>query len=100
MRRSSDQPEHLADLLRTMAKRVKKVDLTLIEEIRQHWPTIVEANLATTCRPEFIKNGVLVISVPSGAFAQQILIEQDAILGALTILGERRPTSIRTVQKA
>ena len=100
MGRSSDQPQHLADLLRTMAQRVKKVDLTLIEEIRQHWPTLVEANLATTCQPEFVKNGVLVISVPSGAFAQQILVERDVILSGLRILGDRAPTSVKTVQKA
>ena len=100
MGRSSDQPQHLADLLRTMAKRVKKVDLTLIEEIRQHWPTIVESNLATACQPEFVKNGVLVISVPSGAFAQQIIVEQEVILRGLTLLGDRAPTSIKTVQKA
>ena len=100
MGRSSDQPQHLADVLRAMAKRVKKVDLTLIEEIRLHWPTIVDANLATTCHPQFVKNGVLVISVPSGAFAQQINIERDVILSGLTILGDRAPTSVRTVQKA
>jgi predicted nucleic acid-binding Zn ribbon protein len=100
MGRSSDQPQHLADVLRTMAKRVKKVDLTLIEEIRRYWPTIVDANLATTCQPEFVKNGVLVISVPSGAFAQQIIIEQDVILSGLAVLGERTPTSVKTIQKA
>ncbi len=100
MSRSSDQPQPLGDLLRMMAQRVKKVDLTVIEEIRQHWPTLVEATLASACHPEFVKNGVLVISVPSGAFAQQILVEQDAILRGLAVLGERTPTSVKTVRKA
>jgi Dna[CI] antecedent, DciA len=100
MGRANDQPQHLADVLRTVAKRVKKVDLTLIEEIRQYWPTIVDVTLATTCQPEFVKNGVLIISVPSGAFAQQIIIEQDVILGGLAVLGERAPTAVKTMQKA
>jgi hypothetical protein len=83
-----------------MAKRVKKVDLTLIEQIRAIWPTLVDAAVCEVCQPEFVKNRVLVISVPSGAFAQHIHLEQEAILGGLTTLGNRAPTSLKTVQKA
>jgi len=100
MTRSKDEPQHLADLLRVMAKRVKKVDLTVIEEIRQHWSQLLEPTLARECQPEFVKDGVLVISVPSGAYAQQIGVERDAILRGLMVLGDRAPTSLKTVRKA
>jgi predicted nucleic acid-binding Zn ribbon protein len=100
MSRFSDQPEALADLLRTMAKRVRKVDLTVIEEIRQLWTQVVDPALAGVCHPEFVKNRVLVVSVPSGAFAQQIKLDQESILHGLASLNDRAPTSIKTVQKA
>jgi hypothetical protein len=100
MSRYSDQPEPLGDLLRTMARRVKKVDLTLIEEIRERWPTLLEPAVARVCHPEFVKNRVLVVSVPSGAFAQQISLDQESIIGGLAALGDRAPTSLKMVQKA
>jgi hypothetical protein len=83
-----------------MARRVKKVDLTLIQEIQERWPTLVEPAVASVCHPEFVKNRVLVISVPSGAFAQQISLDQESIIGGLALLGDRAPTSLKTVQKA
>ena len=68
MSRFSDQPEALSDLLRTMAKRVKKVDLTVIEEIRQLWTQVVDPALAGVCHPEFVRNRVLVRRHPSKPF--------------------------------
>jgi hypothetical protein len=100
MKRFSDQPEPLCDVLRVVARRVKKVDLTVIEEIREVWPRLVDTTLASTCHPEFVKNRTLVISVPSGAYAQQISYERDTILSGLTSLGDRAPTSLKTIQKA
>jgi predicted nucleic acid-binding Zn ribbon protein len=100
MRRYSDRPEPLSEVLRTVAARVKKVDLNVIAEIRALWPTLVEPVVAQMCQPEFVKNRVLVISVPSGAFAQQIALDQQAILEGLAPLKDRAPTSLKTVQKA
>jgi len=100
VKRFSDQPESLGDVLRVVARRVKKVDLTLIERVREVWPTLVEEPLASRCHPEFVKNQVLVVSVPSGVFAQQITFEAEVILAGLSVLGERAPTSLKTIQKA
>lgn len=100
MTRFSDQPAPLSDLLRTVAKRVKKVDLNVMEEIHALWPTLVEPVIAQVCHPEFVKNHVLVISVPSGAFAQQILLEQESILEGLAVLKDKAPQSLKTIQKA
>lgn len=100
MSRSSDQPEPLGDVLHGLARRMKKVDLTIIDEIRALWPALVDPAIARVCHPEFVKGRVLVISVPSGAFAQQINLDQEAILGGLAPLADRAPTSLKTVQKA
>lgn len=100
MRRFSNEPASLGDILRVVATRVKKVDLTLIEEIKAIWPSVVDPVLATACHPEFVKNSVLVISVPSGAYAQQIAFEHESILEGLSVLEQRAPTSLKTIQKA
>ncbi|NNN09499.1 MAG: DUF721 domain-containing protein [Acidimicrobiaceae bacterium] len=99
MRKFSDQPTPLGDVLRTMANRVKKVDLNIMEEIQALWPSLVEVAVAQSCHPEFVKKQVLIISVPSGAFAQQINLEQESILEGLSVLGDRAPRSLKTTQK-
>jgi len=40
----------------------------------------VEPVIAEHCRPEFVKNGVLLVSVPSGAFAQRVMSDATTIL--------------------
>ena len=96
MRSYEHQPASLSDVLNTLAGRLRKVDLSLIDEVRQLWPDVVDPVIAEHCRPEFIKDGVLVISVPSGAFAQRIRLEAATILTGFESLGARAPTSIRT----
>jgi predicted nucleic acid-binding Zn ribbon protein len=86
----------LSDVLNTLAGRLRKVDLRLIDEIRQLWPEVVDTVIAEHCRPEFIKNGVLVISVPSGAYAQRVQLEATNILASFASLGTRAPTTLRT----
>jgi predicted nucleic acid-binding Zn ribbon protein len=92
-----DGPKGLAELLNTMAGRLRKVDLRLIDEIREMWPRIVEPVIAQHCRPEFVKNGVLLVSVPSGAFAQRVTSESTTILSGFSSLGDRAPRALRTV---
>ena len=97
MKRRDDPAAPLGELLDTLAGRLRKVDLRLIDEVRAMWPTIVEPVLAQHCRPEFVKNGVLLVRVPSGAYAQRIQSDAVAILEGFSSLGERAPTSLRTV---
>jgi predicted nucleic acid-binding Zn ribbon protein len=95
--RYQDQPKSLGELLNTVAGRLRKVDLRLIDEVRQLWPTIVDPVLAEHCRPEFVKNGVLLVTVPSGAFAQRVMMESASIIAGFAPLGDRAPTSLRTI---
>jgi predicted nucleic acid-binding Zn ribbon protein len=97
MRSRDEQPAKLGELLNTLAGRLRKVDLRDIDEIRTMWPSIVEPVIAEHCRPEFVKDGVLLVRVPSGAFAQRIMSDATTILGGFSSLGTHAPTSLRTV---
>ena len=97
MKRRDEQPAALGELLNTLAGRLRKVDLRVIDEIRSLWPSIVDPVIAEHCRPEFVKNGVLLVSVPSGAFAQRVMSDATTILEGFAPLGAKAPTSLRTV---
>ena len=97
MKRRDDEPVTLSELLDTVAGRLRRVDLRLIDEVRRLWPTIVDPVLVDTCRPEMIKDGVLIVSVPSGAFAARVTSDGTSILRGFATLGESAPRSIRTV---
>jgi predicted nucleic acid-binding Zn ribbon protein len=94
-----DQPAALSDVLNTLAGRLRRVDLRAIDEARRLWPTVVEPVLAEHCRVEMIKDGVLIISVPSGAFAQHIARQTTTILTGFSSLGTGAPTSLKTILK-
>jgi predicted nucleic acid-binding Zn ribbon protein len=97
LRSRDEQPATLGELLNTLAGRLRKVDLRDIDEIRALWPNIVEPVIAEHCRPEFVKNGVLLVSVPSGAFAQRVMSDATTILEGFSSLGARAPKALRTV---
>ncbi len=90
-------PASLGELLNTLAGRLRRVDLRLIERARELWPSVVDPVIAEHCHVELIKDGVLIVSVPSGAFAQQIRIETTLILSGFSALGEGAPTAVKTV---
>ena len=86
-------------VLNALAGRLRRVDLRVIDDARQTWPTVVDPVIAEHCRVEMIKDGVLIVSVPSGAFAQQIACERSTILSGFSSLGKGAPTSLKTVLK-
>ena len=92
-----DGPRSLGDTLRSLAGRYRKVDLFVVDEIRARWVDIVGDTLATRCVPELVREGVLFVRVPSGAFAQRLSMQERTILDALGDLAERAPTSLRFV---
>jgi predicted nucleic acid-binding Zn ribbon protein len=83
-------------MLDVLAGRLKKVDLRIIDDIQALWPTIVEPVVAQRCQPEMIKEGVLIVRVPSGAFAQRIISDTPLILRGFSVLGDKAPTSLKT----
>lgn len=94
-----EEPAALSDVLNTLAGRLRRVDLRVIDDARQLWSTVVDPVIAEHCRVEMIKDGVLIVSVPSGAFAQQIARQATTILSGFSSLGTSAPTTLKTVLK-
>lgn len=97
MTRRDEQPRALGEILDTLAGRLRRVDLRAIDEARALWPKVVDPVLAEHCRVEMIKDRVLIVSVPSGAFAQRIKQQSPTILRGFSTLSSAAPSSIKTV---
>ena len=97
MRGKRGEPASLGDILHVVAGRLKRVDVRLIDQVRAIWDDNVDEVLRGRCQPLFIKDSVLVVEVPSGAFAQRITQDSARILADFESLGEDAPRSIRTV---
>jgi predicted nucleic acid-binding Zn ribbon protein len=100
MSRYNDGPRALGESLRALASRYKKVDLFVIDEIRDRWELIVGEALAARCRPLLVRDGLLVVEVPSGAFAERLRSEESNIVAALSELGDRAPKGLRITVKS
>jgi len=99
VKRDTDGPSALGESLRTVVSRFKRVDLLVMSDIRELWPTLVDAPLLPLCTPEFVRDQVLVVRVSSGAVAQRLSWDEQRILEGLRVLGDRAPTSLRPVVK-
>lgn len=100
MRGRDDEPRPLGDILDGIARRLKRVDLRTVDEARALWARVADPVLATHCHVEMIKDGVLVVIAPSGAFAQRVAQDAEAILEGYAVLGRGAPTSVRAVVRA
>lgn len=94
-RRGEREPEALANALEAYVRRFRRVDVNVMAEINERWPDLVGRSIAERCRPEIVRDGVLLIGVPSGAFAERLELDAEAILAAFADLGERAPTALR-----
>ncbi len=96
-RRRDDEPRSLAEVLDGLAGRLRRVDLRGVDEVRTLWSDTVDPVLAEHCRAEMVRDGVLIVAVPSGAFAQRVADEAPSILAAYAVLGARAPREVRAV---
>ena len=93
----SEGPTPLGDALRQWARRRRSVDLLVISDVRRLWPDLVASPLAERCVPEVVRDGVLYVRVPTGAFAERLRMDTTSILAGLAVLGERAPRALATV---
>ncbi len=92
-----DGPLPLSESLDAVARRIQRVDLREIDRVRAIWRDHADPVLAGRCRPEVVKDRVLIVTVPSNAFAARITADRVAILALFDELGPGAPTAIRTV---
>ncbi len=97
MNRRDDEPRSLAEVLDGLAGRLRRVDLRTIDEVRALWRDAVDPVLAEHCRVEMVRDGVLIVAVPSGAYAQRVEEEAASILAVYAVLGARAPREVRAV---
>ncbi|MEI8147952.1 MAG: DUF721 domain-containing protein [Actinomycetes bacterium] len=97
MAKRSSEPEKLGQTLRGLIGRFQHVDLSVMEFIVLRWPEIVGGVLAERCHPEVVREGVLHVRVPTGAYAQKLSHEEQRIISALSDLGDSAPTGIQCV---
>ena len=91
------QPIPISDALRTVAGRVAKTDLLGIAEITAIWPDVVGERLAQEALPSTLKDGRLVVSVPSSVWAGQVRLLSVEILEALRAAATTPVTQIEGV---
>jgi predicted nucleic acid-binding Zn ribbon protein len=91
------EPQQLGVSLSKLVGRFSRVDLPIMEVIHQRWPSLVGEEVAQRCRPQVVKDGVLIVAVPTGAYAARLNRDAPDILEALADLGVRCPREMRTV---
>ena len=89
----------LGDALKGLTSRLRRVDFDLLPKVVEMWPDVVTPALAERCQPVLIKDGLLVVHVPSGAYAERIRSDEAVIIEALSKLGAGAPQGVRTVMK-
>ena len=89
------EPERLGDTLAALIKRFRHVDLSIMEQIIERWPSLVGPELAEVCRPEVVRDGVLYVAVPNGAYGQKMRMTAENIISGLSDISAEAPTSLQ-----
>ncbi len=88
------RPIPIGDALRTVAGRVTQTDLLGMAEISAVWADVVGERLAEEARPSTLKDGRLVVSVPSSVWAGQVRLLSAEILDGLRAAAKTPVTQI------
>jgi predicted nucleic acid-binding Zn ribbon protein len=90
------EPKSLSDVLQGLAGRIKRMDISQGARLREIWSAAADPVVAAQCRVEFIKDGVLHVSAPSGALAERVRAQETTLLEAFAVLGATAPHSLKT----
>ncbi len=90
----SQDPRRLGDVLREVAKTLGRSDLGQVDELRRRWLEHADPELVTSCVPQALEEGRLLVSVPTGAHAERVRRQSAAILAWYADLGAAAPTSV------
>ena len=90
----SQDPRRLGDVLREVAQTLGRADLGQVDELRRRWREHADPELATSCVPQSLEEGRLIVSVPTGAHAERVRRQSTAILAWYADLGAQAPTAV------
>lgn len=89
------EPERLGDTLAALIRRFRHVDLSIMEQISERWPTVVGPEMAEACHPEVVRDGILYVAVPNGAYGQKMRMNAENIIQGLSDISGDAPTSLQ-----
>lgn len=97
MRRARrSQPEALGGLLRRVLSDLGADEAALVLRIAEHWEEAVGADVARHCRPAALQGPVLIVSVDSSVWCQQLQLRTPEIVAGLRrVFGEEAPSEVR-----
>jgi predicted nucleic acid-binding Zn ribbon protein len=97
MNARDEGPRSIGDSLRELVARFTRVNLEVMNDVRTRWPQLAGEAIAARCEPEVVKDGILYVRVPTGAFAEALRRATPRILEGLSDLGPHAPTQVRAV---
>lgn len=80
--------------MREVAKTLGRADLGQVDELRRRWRERADPELATSCVPQSLEDGRLIVSVPTGAHAERVRRQGATILAWYADLGTQAPTVV------
>lgn len=95
MTQNQREPERLGETLAALLRRFRHVDLPIMDEINEHWERLVGPELAHVCQPEVVRDGVLYVRVPNGAYGQKLRMSAENIIKRLGEISANAPTSLQ-----
>lgn len=79
----SRSPEKVADILERVLRRRGLARQMEYQKLLEDWPRLVGAGLARLTRARSVRNGVLVVEVPSSAWAMELNLRRRQIIARL-----------------
>jgi len=96
VKRPKSQPEPLGGLVQRVLQDLGQGEAVRVLRIVERWEDAVGHEVAQHCRPTALRGTVLLASVDSSVWCQQLQLRTPELLEGLTrVFGEDAPTSVR-----
>lgn len=82
-KKSPHAPEEFSGILARVLSNVEKATPDQMLEIWEHWDRAVGEGIAANARPAAFKKGILIVTVASAAFSQELLYREREIVDRL-----------------
>ncbi len=96
MRRRKGRPEPIGGLVQQVLQDLGEGEAVRVLRIAERWEDAVGHEVAQHCRPTALRGSLLLASVDSSVWCQQLQLRTPEILAGLArVFGEDAPTAVR-----
>ena len=96
MRRRKSRPEAIGGLVQQVLQDLGEGEAVRVLRIAERWEDAVGREVAQHCRPTALRGSVLLASVDSSVWCQQLQLRAPELLAGLArVFGEDAPTALR-----